>query len=115
MLIGYKLVFNKKSTSNPNISYANLADQPDDITWGVLYEIDKEDFVRLERDYEDGYKQQPVKVNVCGRAVDAVTFISDITCNAPPGKSYIQRILTGAEEKGLPADYIEKIRQCSNL
>ena len=115
MLIGYKLVFNKKSKDTPNISYANLEDQPDEITWGVLYEIDKEDLVRLKRDYEDGYDRRPVKVNVGGRSVPAVTFMSNSICDELPRRSYVQKILTGAEEKGLPADYIEKIRQCSNL
>ena len=111
----YQITFNKKSRSDPSVSFANLAKQKGQTTWGVLYEMDGEDLDRLTHEYEKGYDRRDVKVTVSKKMCQAVTFISRSTCDAPPSRSYVEKILAGAIEKGLLSDYIEKVRSIANL
>lgn len=110
-LSDFKLVFNKKSTVDRSVSFANLAAKQGETTWGVLYEIDIDDFERLGRVDERGYNRKDICVGIEARQCRAVTFISSSLCDAVPSRNYVGRIIRGAAEKGLPRDYIEKIRQ----
>lgn len=115
LLNDFKLVFNKKSTVDRSVSFANLAAIQGETTWGVLYEIDSDDFERLGRVYERGYNRKDICVGINARQCRAVTFISDSLCDAAPSRNYFDRIIRGASEKGLPLEYIEKIRRESGL
>ncbi len=104
-LDNYRFVFNKKNA----ISYATIEGQPGEVTWGVIYEIDKDDLNKRKSDYEGYAYHRHVKVTIDGNQVDAGTFISQNRRNNPHCHCDVKNILSGAEEKGLPTDYLEKI------
>lgn len=104
----WQMVFNKRSIDGSG--KANLVESPGAVTWGVLYEIDAQDFKKLDG-IEGGYDRVPVRVwTPDGNAVEAVTYIStNITDDPRPYKRYKDLLISGARENGLPGDYIAYI------
>jgi hypothetical protein len=103
-LNGFRLVFNKKSGKDATISFANLVRDKNETTLGVVYEIDEETFERLHCNYEKGYDPKVADILVGDVKTKAYTFISQNTCDARPTPAYVERILEGATEKGLPPE-----------
>jgi len=100
-----KVVFNKASTDGSG--KANLTDNPGDVTWGVLYEIDVRDLKVLDK-IEGGYDRIRVRVlRSDGDPVKAVTYIStNLTSDPVAHDCYKELVLAGAREHNLPRDYI---------
>jgi len=105
-LCDYKLTFNKKSKEGIN-TYANIEADKDETVWGVLYEIDKDDFDRLHSVYEKGYNRKELTVTVDKFPSTAITFMSNSTATANPSQVYLNKIIKGALEKKLPTKWIE--------
>jgi len=85
--------------------------------WGVLFALSRLDWERLD-DWQgarmDGcgmYFHFPVTVtDQDGRAVSARMYKKDITGSAQePSQEYLEHIVRGASEHGLPPDYIEAL------
>ena len=62
------------------------------------------------------YNRQPVRVLMNGEALDCLTYFA----RAEPGKhvpsaEYMAAIITGAEENGLPADYVAALKVIATL
>ncbi|MFC1935881.1 gamma-glutamylcyclotransferase, partial [Chloroflexota bacterium] len=100
-----KMLFNKRSMDGSG--KANLVDSPDDVTWGVIYEIDAQDLDALDR-IEGGYDRLPVLVRrLDGDTVEAESYVSRNLADAPVSYEwYKELVLSGAREHNLPQDYI---------
>jgi gamma-glutamylcyclotransferase len=48
-LNGYRFVINKKSQKNPNIGFANIIKDNNSEIEGIIYEVDYEDIIKLDR------------------------------------------------------------------
>lgn len=105
-----KMVFNKGSIDNSG--KANLVDSIGDVTWGVLYEIDAQDFGRLDQ-IEGGYRRVQVRVfRSEGRGVNAVTYLSANLISEPVAYDwYKELVISGAREHNLPQEYIAYLEQ----
>ncbi len=86
--------------------------------WGVVYEINNMDQERLDAwqdvrmDGTGPYFHYPVRVNgVNGRTYTVLFYKKDILGEPQrPSKPYLDFIITGAKEKRLPAEYIDKLK-----
>ncbi|MEE8624128.1 MAG: gamma-glutamylcyclotransferase, partial [Acidiferrobacterales bacterium] len=85
------------------------------IVHGVVYELSNEDLIRLdgfEPVESGGYKRTIMRVRLSTDAtLECWVYIGDVYLGAPfaPSVRYLQTVLTGAREHGLPEDYIDWI------
>ena len=108
-LANHRLVFQHLGNAGP--AYANIL-CPGDGVLGVVYRCTPADLARLDR-YEGGYERQPIVVtDRQGEALDAVAYIMrpELGANTgQPSAEYLNRIVTGARQHGLPDEYIAGI------
>lgn len=105
-----RLVFNK--ASNDGSTKANIEYSPGDVVWGVLYELDEKDLQKVDA-AEGGYKRIEVEVIIdSGDTVKAFSYVStNIMTGCIPLDWYIDYILAGAKEHGLPQQYINELQR----
>ena len=101
----HRLACNKRGRDGS--AKANLVRAPGDRVWGVLYRIEKVHLAVLDR-FEAGYERVEVEVRTTtGGAHRASTYRSDrITGDPTPFDWYRAMILEGAQEHGLPEEYL---------
>jgi hypothetical protein len=86
--------------------------QPEDMVWGVLFEIAASERPLLDQaeGLGRGYGHKTVEVLADDGAVAAgVYYATDIDRTLLPFDWYLAFVLEGAQEHGLPADYVQKI------
>jgi gamma-glutamylcyclotransferase len=108
-LAGYRLVFQHLSADGP--AYANIV-QPGSGVIGVVYRCPLAGLDVLDR-YERGYERQTLRViDVDGQALDAIAYVitpaPPVRDGKPSGK-YLEKIITGARQHGLPEGYVASI------
>jgi gamma-glutamylcyclotransferase (GGCT)/AIG2-like uncharacterized protein YtfP len=111
-LENYELVFNKKSRGGS--ATANIRPAPGKTVRGVLYRISEAAYRNLDR-FEgapEHYRRIEVIVtDGSGKKITAQAYIAAKVENGlRPAPHYLQTILEGAEEHGLPAEYIAAIK-----
>ncbi|KAI2654846.1 Gamma-glutamylcyclotransferase [Labeo rohita] len=84
-----------------------------DEVWGVVWRMNMSDLDSL--DSQENVKMgtySPVEVNVSTSVQDfsCRTYIMNSCIYAPPSPQYLQVIVMGAKQNGLPEDYQEKLR-----
>ncbi|MFS8840446.1 gamma-glutamylcyclotransferase family protein [Synechococcus sp. W55.2] len=113
-LQGYRLTFNKRG--NDGTGKANIVRDPSGVVWGVAYLCSSDRLERMDR-YEGipggHYRRQQVQLRSDeGEVIEAMTYVagdSFIDDSLIPSEGYLQGILKGAREHGLPPDYIHQI------
>lgn len=107
---GWKVICNKRSKDGSG--KANIVQQNEHCTWGVVYEIDTEDVLKLDR-FEGGYNRVTVFVTIDDESsVSAETYISEDIIEEPVAFDwYKELIIIGAEEHGLPPAYVDTLRE----
>ncbi|MDB5313424.1 MAG: hypothetical protein JWO38_7626 [Gemmataceae bacterium] len=114
-LPGYRLAFNMGDGSG--WTYANIV-HPGDGVLGVLYRCSRQDLEALDG-FEEGYERTRVDVlDETGAKVDAVVYIArpeQITAGQRPRAEYLQRVIRGAREHGLPEQYIHSIEAAAGV
>jgi cation transport regulator ChaC len=119
VLRDYALCFPRSSPVR-NCGVAGIVEQPGSEVWGVVYHLSEKDLSTLDR--REGFDQaKPVHVNRYNRVTvrvlrdglrfDCVTYLA----RPEPGRhvpnaEYMAAIITGAEENGLPAEYVARLR-----
>jgi gamma-glutamylcyclotransferase len=111
-LKGYELRFNKEVRGGS--ASANIQPAAGKSVRGVLYRIPESAYRNIDR-FEGApvhYRRIEVQVTAAdGRAIGAQAFIATkVKKGLRPAPHYLQTILNGAAEHGLPADYIAGIR-----
>lgn len=94
---------------------ANLELQVRARTWGVLYLITTKQSELLDRTEgvpRGAYRRIPVSVTInSGEQIAAFTYQSDkIKPGRKPSPRYIGLLIDGAQEHGLPGDYLDYLR-----
>jgi hypothetical protein len=107
----YKLVFNKQSTDNPKIAFANIEKSENSRVEGILYNIDSFDILDKKESVPNNYIRLELKV--CGKEKNYVawTYIANpkkICNDCLPTKVYINYLLEGKDY--LSEDYYYKIK-----
>lgn len=86
-------------------------------TWGILYELSGRDAERLDNaqcvklDGTGDYFHIPVEVvDGRGHVLQALTYLRNRNGEPQqPSREYLDYIVAGAREHGLPADYVERL------
>ncbi len=104
-----RLAFNMRGDDGQ--IYANIVKGGDGMI-GVVYRCDQEALEKLDV-YEAGYERQEVVV-VDGDGVEMRVFAyiaspKSVTADGTPSAAYLQKIMSGAREHGLPEEYIDSI------
>jgi gamma-glutamylcyclotransferase (GGCT)/AIG2-like uncharacterized protein YtfP len=111
-LDNYELVFNKKARGGH--ATANIRPASGKIVHGVLYKVPESAFRELDRfeSVPQHYRRIEVRVtDGAGEKINAQVYIATkVQKGLRPAPHYLQTILDGAGEHGLPAEYIDRIK-----
>jgi len=94
---------------------ATVVERPGANCWGVLWECTDEHIVTL--DQCEGvargiYERRTMRVEKeDGGTLEAIVYVEDREDLAPPRMGYLEKILAGAREHGLPEDRIAELEE----
>ncbi len=92
---------------------ATIVPEEGALIFGVLWELNEENEKRLDgfEGVRNGiYRKETLTVNLLeGGDVRAVAYIAKITEPGPPRAGYLEKILMGAEDFGLPEEYLKEV------
>ena len=94
---------------------ADVVPSNGDEVWGVVYDIPSDELPALDRKegVPNAYQRQDVSVIVqAGERAKALTYtVVQKVPTERPSQAYVDLILKGARERGLPAEYVRKLEQ----
>ena len=111
-LDGYELNFEKIARGGTGT--ASIAASPGKVVWGVLYRLTEPQLKALDRfeGVPEHYRRSEINVlDAKGNKVAAQVYLArKVRKGLKPDRYYLRRIIQGAEEHELPADYIALLR-----
>jgi len=112
-LEGYELNFDKVARGGTGTAHIQPAEGK--VVHGVLYRLSEQQLKALDR-FEGvpvHYRRSEVSVaDGDGRKVAAQVYLArKVRKGLKPERAYMARIIQGAEEHGLPADYIAQLKK----
>lgn len=120
-LPGYRLAFTKHSQTWGGDA-ATIEPAPTSVVWGFVYRVTPQQHQALAA-REGGYKQTSLTVWRVGDTPDCqestpeavATFVAESPCErvCGPPAAYVDVVLAGARERGLPAQYIEVVAKAA--
>ncbi len=120
-LANYRLAFNKQSQRSPENGFANIMPEAGAVVWGVMFAITAEQLSQLD-DYEGvasgHYHHETVVVlddednqhSVIAYVANDDRVVEGLT----PTQTYLQTVLEGAKQGGLPESYLDQILAAAN-
>ncbi len=112
-LDNYELNFDK--VTRGGTGSANLTPAEGETVWGVLYRLSEPQLRGLDRfeGVPEHYRRSEVNVTDAeGHKVGAQVYLArKVRKGLKPDRHYLARIVQGAEEHGLPADYIAQLKK----
>ena len=117
-LAGYQLAFRKFTDSNN--TYATIIPNPGTAVHGVAYlcdEIAIQKLDRFEGVAEGCYRREKIDIlTETGESICCFVYVGEATLegDSKPTIEYLTWILTGAQEHGLPSDYIQWIKSIAS-
>lgn len=105
-LPGYMIVFRKHGRDGS--AKCDLEPLEPATAWGVVYQLPVDELPALDAAEGEGYRREPVVVAARDGLLHAFTYRArpDWTTDAPPFDWYLELVLAGAREHGLPAVYL---------
>ena len=118
---GWRVVFDKPPLVPIGESFANIVPDPDAAALGVAFEVDEQEVAHIELTegvLVGNYQRVIVRVEPLVPQPDApdtaVSLSSDRhDATLRPSKRYMGLLIAGAQEHGLPAEYIDLLRAVS--
>lgn len=114
---GYCLRFHKKSIDKSGKCNIVQTGSMEDLVHGVLFEIPETQLKKLDdaEGYGQGYDHATIQAHLLDRtAGSALTYVADFNAiddEKVPYSWYHELVVAGAEQHGLPADYIARLRE----
>jgi gamma-glutamylcyclotransferase len=109
----HRLVFNMLGEDGQ--VFANVV-RPGEGVFGVLYRCGPECLDKLDA-YEQGYERRRVLVtDECGLTLEAVVYVARadrVARGGKPSAEYLDRVVRGARQHGLPEAYVRTIEASS--
>jgi gamma-glutamylcyclotransferase len=100
---------------------AGIVEQPGAEVWGVLYRLNTRDLATLDKregydpaspPHLNRYDRRTIRVLRNGDTLDCLTYIARPEPGTHiPSVEYMSAIITGAEEHGLPAEYVAALKK----
>ena len=114
LLHGHTLRFHKRSKDGSGKANALRTGNQFDLVRGVLFELTTADLTALDR-HEKGYERLELSVvRQDGADVKAWIYVASpdaIDDQLKPTADYLQLVVDGAKEHGLPAEYVKAIEE----
>ncbi len=113
-LSGHQVRFHVRSQDGSSKADCVACEAPDEVAWGVLYEMTPAAKVILDG-YEGlgrSYVERVVTPMLDGRPVEAFAYVghqSRIAAGMAPYSWYRGHVVRGAREHGLPVDYVRRL------
>ena len=112
-LSGFTLRWHKRSSEGGKLAPLRTG-QPDDVVWGVVYEVDGLAWRQIDEGQRDaGYREEHVAVVAPdGAEHDASVYVACaemIDDSITPMRSYRDPIVKAARANGLPAEYVDEL------
>lgn len=112
-LSGFTLRWHKRSLNGGKLN-ALRTGHPDDVVWGVVYEVDGLGWQQIDEGQRSaGYRDERVTVvGPDGADHDASVYVACaemIDDSMMPTRSYRDPIVNAARANGLPAEYIDEL------
>lgn len=105
----HRLAFTRRSLRT-GTGVADILAAPGASVWGALYELDAAHVAAIDEKEGAGwaYERRPVRVLAGGEQLDAFAYavIAPDAEHVRPSCEYLQALLDGARERGLPEDYV---------
>lgn len=115
----HELCWRKNGRDNSGKCDLAFTDKPEDLVYGVVYQMTAAEQQTLDRIESAGYGYQRRDVSVItltGDILEAFTYFAlDIDHRKQPYRWYKEHVLRGALEHEFPADYIEGIRATPSI
>jgi gamma-glutamylcyclotransferase len=113
-LAGYVLRFNKISKDGSSKANIVRSDRPGAVVWGVLFELEESERVKLDKaeGLGRGYDLVSAQVQTASGFQSAFTYSASpeaLDDNLKPYLSYKRMLLRGAKQNHLPDDYIRSL------
>lgn len=92
---------------------ATVDQDPSGTVYGVVWDLPSEDEETLDR-YEGVpriYSKEIVQIEYGGTSVPMLIYIGRDGMKGRPRPGYLERIVGAAERRGLPAEYVEELKQ----
>ena len=112
-LSGFALRWHKRSSEGGKLAPLRTG-RPDDVVWGVVYEVDGTAWQQIDEAQRGaGYREERVTVvGPDGAEHDASVFVARaemIDESIMPMRSYRDPIVSAARANGLPAEYVDEL------
>ena len=118
-LYGHKLKFHKKSKYGSAKCDAFCTNDSNDVMHGVIFEIlsSEKPALDIKEGLGNGYEEKYVTVvSESGEEYKIVTYYAtSIDASLKPCDWYIEHVIRGAQEHGLPTEYIEEIKAIESI
>jgi gamma-glutamylcyclotransferase (GGCT)/AIG2-like uncharacterized protein YtfP len=105
----HRLAFTRRSLRT-GTGVADVLGAPGASVWGALYALDATQLAAIDEKEGNGwaYERRAVRVLAAGRELDAFAYavIAPDAEHVRPSREYLQALLEGARERGLPDDYV---------
>lgn len=109
-----------RSSPVRNCGVAGIVAKPGAVVWGVVYRLNDRDLALLDRRegfdpakpfHANRYNRMTIRVLRDGEAIECLTYLArEEPGRHVPSVAYMQAIIEGAVDNGLPEDYIEALR-----
>lgn len=113
ILKGYKLIFNRKGDYEDG-GVASIIEDDGSVVYGLIYAMSSEDLERLdeiESPNNDAYSREEIEINtLVNDSVPCFTYIAQSKGSFLPTEKYLNWIIQGAIEGGLPEGYISYLK-----
>ena len=118
-LDGYRIAFNKRGSDGAG--KANIIPHPVGVVWGIVHRCSPAALDEMDR-YEGvrggHYRRTRVRVQTDeGGEIEAITYVAGdnfVDDSLRLDNEYLQTILRGARDHGLPNAYIQEIKRVAN-
>lgn len=115
----HDLAFHKSSKDGSGKCDAYFTGNMEDNIFGSLFEIDENEKRSLDRAEGLGYGYDEKTVQVedgQGNFLEAITYVAtDINESLVPYSWYLNHVVVGAKETGVPVSYLEKIQAVTTI
>jgi hypothetical protein len=110
---GYELRWHKRSKDGSGKCDVVKVEDAEAVMYGVLFAIARSEKGKLDRaeGLRKGYDEQQIEVSQRGAMIPAQVYVAtDTAAGLKPCTCYHGLVVAGAEEHGLPEEYVEQLR-----
>lgn len=120
-LKGYSLNYSKRG--NDGTGKCNIQRADGGVVYGVVFKVPSSEMKKIDR--AEGasmspphYSRKAITISIEGRRIEAITYMAQTQFVVQggylkPSEEYAGKVNSGARESGLPADYLEHLKQAA--